>query len=170
MTKEALRYRTALYQSFTQLTNRPLCVTTALEICSTIKSVQMDVRKVPGTSLTNQATGDVIYTPPAGESVIRDLLSNWEAFLHNQNDVDPLIKMAMAHYQFETIHPFIDGNGRTGRVLNILYLIDQQLLSAPILYLSRYIVAHKQERQPWIIFILNAVEQTAKWTTLNLSC
>ncbi len=120
MTKEALRYRIALYQGFTELTSRPLCVTTALEICSTIKSVQMDVHKVPGTSLTNQATGEVIYTPPAGETVIRDLLSNWEAFLHNQDDVDPLIKMAMAHYQFEAIHPFIDGNGRTGRVLNIL--------------------------------------------------
>ncbi|MDT3320246.1 adenosine monophosphate-protein transferase Fic [Shewanella sp. SP1S2-4] len=182
MTKEALRYRTALYQGFTQLSNRPLCVTTALEICSTIKSVQMDVRKVPGTSLTNQATGEVIYTPPAGESVIRDLLSNWEAFLHNKDDVDPLIKMAMAHYQFEAIHPFIDGNGRTGRVLNILYLIDQQLLSAPILYLSRYIVANKQdyyrlllnvttqqEWQSWIIFILNAVEQTAKWTTHKIA-
>jgi Fic family protein len=182
MTKEALRYRTALYQGFTQLSSRPLCVTTALEICSTIKSVQMDVRKVPGTSLTNQATGEVIYTPPAGESIIRDLLSNWEAFLHNQDDVDPLIKMAMAHYQFEAIHPFIDGNGRTGRVLNILYLIDQHLLSAPILYLSRYIVANKQdyyrlllnvttkqEWQPWIIFMLNAVEQTAKWTTHKIA-
>jgi Fic family protein len=101
----------------------------------------MDVYKVPSTSLTNQATGEVIYTPPAGDTVIRDLLSNREAFLHNQDDVDPLIKMAMAHYQFEAIHPFIDGNGRTGRVLNILYLMDQQLLSAPILYLSRYIVA-----------------------------
>ncbi|WP_369126856.1 Fic family protein [Shewanella litoralis] len=86
----------------------------------------MDIRKVPGISLTNQATGEVIYTLPSGENVIRDLLSNWQAFLHNQDDVDPLIKMVMAHYQFEAIHPFIDGNGRTGCMLNILYLFVQR--------------------------------------------
>ena len=182
MTKEALRYRTALNQGFRELDQRPLCVSTALEICSTIKSKQMDVRKVPGTSLRNIVTGEVIYTPPAGEGVIRDLLSNWEAFLHNQDDIDPLIKMAIAHYQFEAIHPFIDGNGRTGRILNILYLIDQNLLSLPILCLSRYIVANKQDYyhlllkvtseqawEPWIIFMLNAVEQTAKWTTHKIA-
>ena len=77
----------------------------------------MDIRKVPGTLLSNSVTGDVIYTPPSGESHIRDLLSNWEKFIHSKDDTDPLIKMAVAHYQFEAIHPFGDGNGRTGRIL-----------------------------------------------------
>ncbi len=182
MTKEALRYRTALREGFAQLTRRPLCANTALEICSTIKAMQMDVRKVPGTVLRNRATGNTIYTPPTGEAAIRDLLSNWEAFLHQQDDIDPLIKMAIAHYQFEAIHPFIDGNGRTGRVLNILYLIDQNLLSLPILYLSRHIVQNKQDYyslllgvtaqqnwEPWILYILKAVENTAHWTTAKIA-
>lgn len=182
MTREALRYRTALYQGFRHLESKPLCVTTALEVCSTIKSMEMDVRKVPGTNLTNRATGEVIYTPPVGEQVIRELLGNWESFLNAEDDIDPLIKMAIAHYQFEAIHPFIDGNGRTGRVLNILYLIDQQLLSLPILYLSRHIVEFKQDYyrllldvtreqqwEAWIIFILQAVEHTARWTTEKIA-
>ena len=181
-TKEALRYRTALYEGYKQLDKRPLCTNTAVEICSTIKSVKMDIRKVPGTVLSNQATGEIIYTPPVGEQVIRDLLSNWEFFIHAEDDIDPLVKMAITHYQFEAIHPFIDGNGRTGRVLNILYLIEQGLLTLPILYLSHYIVQHKQDYyqllrgvtqnqnwQPWIIYMLKAVEQTAKWTTEKIA-
>ncbi len=177
MTKEALRYRTALRQGFEELERKPLCTNTALEICSTIKSVQMDIRKVPGTALSNQATGQVIYTPPVGEEVIRNLLGNWERFLHADDTIDPLIKMAIAHYQFEAIHPFTDGNGRTGRILNILYLIEQKLISLPILYLSRYIVQNKHDYyrlllevtterhwQEWIIFMLKAVETTATWT------
>jgi Fic family protein len=178
MTKEALRYRTALRQGFEELVRRPLCTNTALEICSTIKSVQMDVRKVPGTALGNQATGEVIYTPPVGDQVIRTLLGNWEGFLHADDNIDPLIKMAIAHYQFEAIHPFTDGNGRTGRILNILFLIERGLLGLPILYLSRYIVQNKQDYyrlllavtknqhwQNWIIFMLHAVEITAGWTS-----
>lgn len=181
-TKETLRYRTALYEGYKQLDKRPLCTNTAVEICSTIKSVKMDIRKVPGTVLSNQATGEIIYTPPVGEQVIRDLLSNWEFFIHAEDDIDPLVKMAITHYQFEAIHPFIDGNGRTGRVLNILYLIEQGLLTLPILYLSHYIVQHKQDYyqllqgvtqnqnwQPWIIYMLKAVEQTAKWTTEKIA-
>ncbi len=181
MTKEALRYRTALRQGFEQLKHRPLCTNTAMEICSTIKSVQMDVRKVPGTTLSNQASGELIYTPPVGEQVIRTLLSDWEAFLHTDDDIDPLIKMAIAHYQFEAIHPFTDGNGRTGRILNILFLIEQELLSLPILYLSRYIVQNKQDYyrlllgvtrnqnwQDWIIFMLKTVETSAGWTTRKI--
>lgn len=181
MTKEALRYRTALRQGFEELKRRPLCTNTAMEICSTIKSVQMEVRKVPGTTLSNQASGEVIYTPPVGEQVIRTLLSNWEAFLHTDDNIDPLIKMAIAHYQFEAIHPFTDGNGRTGRVLNILFLIEQELLSLPILYLSRYIVQNKQDYyhlllevtrnqnwQDWIIFVLKTVETSASWTTRKI--
>ncbi len=180
-TKEALRYRTALYQGYKQLEQRPLCTNTAVEICSTIKSAQMDIRKVPGTTLSNQTTGKIIYTPPVGEQVIRNLLANWESFLHAEDDIDPLVKMAISHYQFEAIHPFIDGNGRTGRVINILYLIEQGLLTLPILYLSHYIVQNKAgyyqllrgitqsgDWQPWIIYILKAVEETAKWTTAKI--
>lgn len=181
-TKEALRYRTALYQGFIELKHRPLCISTMVQVCSTIKSVQMDIRKVPGTMLRNSATQEIIYTPPEGEQIIRALLANWETFLHQEDDIDPLIKMAAAHYQFEAIHPFGDCNGRTGRIINILYLIEQGLLSLPILYLSHYIVRNKQDYyrlltgvtqqgdwQPWILYMLKAVELTAIWTTQKIA-
>lgn len=181
-TKEALRYRTALYTGYQQLAKHPLCTNTAVDICSNIKSVQMEIRKVPGTVLKNQLTGDTIYTPPVGEESLRDLLANWEQFLNTQDDIDPLIKMAVSHYQFEAIHPFTDGNGRTGRIINILYLIDQQLLSLPILYLSRFILRNKQDYyqglinvtregqwQPWLVYMLKAVESTALWTTAKIA-
>lgn len=176
-TKEALRYRTALYEGFVHLRKRPLCTNTAIEVCSTLKDTPMDVRKVPGTVIGNQSTGEIIYTPPVGEADIRGLLTNWENFLHAEDDIDPLIKLAMSHYQFEAIHPFHDGNGRTGRILNILYLIEQELLTLPILYLSRYIVQHKADYyrllngvtangdwQSWILFILQGVAEMSKWT------
>jgi len=196
-TKEALRYRTALNTGYQQLKAKPLCTNTAIEICSTIKGMQMEVRKIPGTVLGNHRTGEIISTPPEGEQVLRELLSNWENFLHqsvikndaaddafNENDesaTDPLIMMAIAHYQFEAIHPFLDGNGRTGRVLNILYLIEAELLTLPILYLSRYIVQNKQDYyrllhevttaeswEEWILYMLKAVEVTANWTTKKI--
>ncbi|WP_394172909.1 protein adenylyltransferase Fic [Thalassotalea litorea] len=176
-TKEALRYRTALYQGFIQLEKKPLCTATAIEVCSTLKHAEMDIRKVPGTFIGNQTTGEIIYTPPVGEDVIRDLLTNWERFLHDEDDLDPLLKMAVSHYQFEAIHPFYDGNGRTGRILNVLYLIESGLLTLPILYLSRFIVQNKQDYyrflnqvtkdqdwEAWLVFMLKGVEQTAIWT------
>lgn len=182
MTREALRYRTALKNGFEQLARRPLSTNLAVEVCSTIKGRQMDIRKIPGTTLSNPATGEVVYTPPVGETQIRRLLGDWENFLHANDDIDPLVKMAMAHYQFEAIHPFMDGNGRTGRVLNVLYLIECGLLTLPILYLSRYIVQHKGdyyrllnqvtrtgECEEWIIFVLNGVQQTAHWTTQKIA-
>ena len=98
---------------------------------------------LPGTALKNSATGEIVYTPPEGETLLRDLLANWERFLHNETTLDPLIRMAIGHYQFEAIHPFMDGNGRTGRVLNTLLLIQLNLLNLPILYLSRYIIQNK---------------------------
>lgn len=181
-TREALRYRTALSAGYRKLGQRPLTANTAVEICTTIKSVDMQVRKVPGTRLMNPGSGEIIYTPPEGEALLRELLSNWEAFLHADDEVDPLIKMAVAHYQFEAIHPFIDGNGRTGRIINILYLIEQGLLTLPILYLSRYIVQHKadyyrlllgitrdQDWHAWIIYMLTAVAETAQWTTAKIA-
>lgn len=181
-TKEALRYRTALYLGYQSLATRPLCTATAVEVCRTIKAADLDIRRTPGTQLINDRTGEVIYTPPEGEACLRDLLANWERFLHNQTELDPLVRMAVGHYQFEAIHPFADGNGRTGRVLNILFLIQAELLTLPILYLSRHIIAHKTDYyrllldttrsgnlEPWIIFMLQAVEETAKWTTAKIA-
>jgi Fic family protein len=180
-TKEALRYRQALLEGYRQLEQRPLNTRTAEQICTLIRGVDMTVRRVPGTALVNDSTGDVIYTPPTGETNIRDLLANWERFLHDETSIDPLVRMAAAHYQFEAIHPFIDGNGRTGRVLNSLFLIQEGLLTLPILYLSRYIIANKatyyrllldvtrdDEWEPWLLFMLVGVEETASWTTTKI--
>jgi len=181
-TREALRYRTALFEGVRQLQQRPLCTATAIQVCSTIKDQPMDLRKLPGTVIGNQATAEVIYTPPAGEHVIRDLLSNWERFVHAEDDLDPLIRMAVSHYQFEAIHPFYDGNGRTGRILNVLYLIEQGLLTLPILCLSRYLLQNQAEYyrlllqmtredqwEAWILFILAGVEQVSRWTCLKIA-
>jgi len=180
-TKEALRYRRALLEGVAALKSRPLTTRTAESICTQIKGVEMTVRKVPGTTLANDATGEVIYTPPEGEALIRDLLANWERFLHEQETIDPLVRMAAAHYQFEAIHPFTDGNGRTGRILNSLFLVEQGLLPLPILYLSRYIIANKADYyrlllavtregawEPWLLYMLRAVEDTAAWTTAKI--
>ena len=181
-TKEALRYRTALRHGFEQLADRPLCTNTAIQICSELKGSEMDIRKVPGTVIGNQSTGQILYTPPVGEQVIRELLANWEQFIHAYDDIDPLLKMAVAHYQFEAIHPFYDGNGRTGRILNILFLIEQGLLTLPILYLSRYIVQNKSEYynllnsvtanddwQPWLLYILKGTEEVSQWTCQKIA-
>lgn len=181
-TREALRYRRALLEGVVALKTRPLTTRTAESICTQIKGVEMSVRKVPGTALANDATGQVVYTPPEGEARIRDLLANWERFLHEESTIDPLIRMAAAHYQFEAIHPFTDGNGRTGRVLNSLYLVEQELLTLPILYLSHYIIANKADYyrlllavtrdgawEPWLIYMLRAVQETAAWTTAKIS-
>ena len=180
-TKEALQYRSALYEGWQALAQRPINTNMAETICSQIKGVDMAVRKVPGTALANDATGEIISTPPAGEQVLRDLLSNWERFLHEQPELDPLIRMAVMHYQFEAIHPFTDGNGRTGRILNILYLVQEELLTLPILYLSRHIIANKsqyysgllavtreQAWEPWLLYMLEAVASTAQWTTQKI--
>jgi Fic family protein len=180
-TKEALRYRRALLSGAATLKSRPLTTRTAELICTEIKGVEMTVRRVPGTALANDASGEVVYTPPEGEALIRDLLTNWEQFLHDDDTLDPLTRMAAAHYQFEAIHPFTDGNGRTGRVLNSLFLVDKGLLPLPILYLSRYIIAHRTEYyslllavtrdsawEPWLLYMLRAVEDTAAWTTAKI--
>jgi Fic family protein len=181
-TKEALRYRAALAEGFRSLSRRPLCTATAIEVCSRIKDEAMEIRKVPGTALVNAADKTVIYTPPVGEQHLRSLLRNWEKFLHEEIELDPLVRMAVGHYQFEAIHPFTDGNGRTGRIINSLFLVDQQLLNLPILYLSRYIIAHKSayyqllqnitrydDWEPWLLYIIEGVEQTARWTTSKIN-
>ena len=181
-TKEALRYRSALYEGYRSLKSRPLCTDTAVVVCSRIKGVQMQIRRVPGTTLANDLTNEIIYTPPVGESLLRDKLADWERFIHDRVDIDPLIRMAVAHYQFEAIHPFTDGNGRTGRVLNLLQLIDSGLLDLPVLYLSRYIIRRKADYyrlllavtrearwQDWVAFMLAAVADTARWTTAKIA-
>ena len=148
-------------------------------MCRTIKDEPLDLRSKPGTTLRNTATGAVIYTPPVGKDcLIRDKLENWQEFLTAQNELDPLIRCAVQHYQFEAIHPFADGNGRTGRILNILFLVQQGLLDTPILYLSRYIIRNKadyyrlllevttkQSWEPWILYMLDSIEHTCGWTT-----
>jgi Fic family protein len=176
-TKEALRYRTALREGVEYLQKRPLGTRLAEQLCSRIKGIDMSVRKVPGTALANDRTGKIIYTPPEGDTLLRDKLANWESYLHMQVDVDVLVRMAVAHYQFEAIHPFTDGNGRTGRLLNILFLVEQGLLNLPILYLSRFIIERKddyyanllqvtthQTWEKWILYMLGGVEETAIWT------
>jgi Fic family protein len=179
-TKEALRYSHALLHGFRALTKLPLSTRTAEQVCTEIKGVEMPIRRMSGTALARN--GKVVYTPPEGESLLRDLLANWEKFLHDATDLDPLIRMAVGHYQFEAIHPFTDGNGRTGRVLNSLFLIQSDLLSLPILYLSRYIIQHKSdyyqllrgvtykhEWEDWILYLLKGVEETANWTTSKIA-
>jgi Fic family protein len=181
-TKEALRYRTALAEGFRRLSTRPLATVSAVEICRAIKGADTDVRSTPGTALVNDATGEVIYTPPEGPGRLRDLLANWERYLHSEGQgTDPLVRLAVQHYQFEAIHPFGDGNGRTGRVLNLLYLVEQGLLDIPVLYLSRAIIRRKHDYyrlllgvttdgawEPWLLFMIEAVRETAQWTTAKV--
>lgn len=176
-TREAWQYSQALLEAYQSLQRRPLTTRTAEQICSRIKGVEMRVRRVPGVALARGSSGKIIYTPPGGEDRLRTLLANWERFMHEATGLDPLVRMAVAHYQFEAIHPFTDGNGRTGRVLNSLYLISENLLTLPILYLSRYVIHHKadyyrlllevtskQAWEKWILFVVRGVEETAKWT------
>jgi len=180
-TKETLRYRTALLRGHEEIRERPLTTRTAIAICRAIREIDTDIRRTPGTTLTNKVTGKVIYTPPENEALLRDKMSNWERFLHEQGNIEPIIRMAIGHYQFEAIHPFPDGNGRTGRILNILFLIEQGLLDQPILYLSRYINEHREDYyrlllevttngawEPWILYMLTAVEDTASWTRAKI--
>ncbi|HFC6376472.1 TPA: protein adenylyltransferase Fic [Neisseria meningitidis] len=181
-TKEALQYRTALFAGYESLTSRPLYTQTAIMVCNAIKHpYEMAIRKTGGTALKGGNSGNVVYTPPEGEETIRGKLANWERFIHESGDLDPLIIMAAAHYQFEAIHPFTDGNGRTGRILNSLLLIEKGLLDLPILYLSRYIienradyyrlllgVTERQDWESWIIYILDGVADTADWTVSKI--
>lgn len=175
-TKEVLRYRQALNTGFQALKHRPLSTNLFIEIVQEIKDIEIGIRKTTGTTLKN-VVGETVYTPPEGEHVIRDKLSNLEQFIHADDGLDPLVKMAIIHYQFEAIHPFEDGNGRTGRIINILYLVEQGLLDIPVLFLSRYIIANKsdyyeglrkvteeQAWEQWILFMLRALESTAQQT------
>lgn len=181
-TKEVLRYREALWEGVSSLRERPILNTPLFErICTRIRDVEMRVRKSQVT-IINPTTQEVIYTPPTEyENIIR-LLTNLEHFINdNADELQPLVKMAVIHYQFEAIHPFTDGNGRTGRILNILYLIHQGLLDVPILYLSRFFIQNRSEYyrylrevtedgnwRQWILYMLAAVTQTARDTASKI--
>lgn len=180
-TKEALRYRSALFAGVASIRERPLTAATTARICSELQGRQMTVRAVPGTRIANPTTREIIYSPPEGAELIRDKLSSWERFIHGEDDLDPLVRMAVAHYQFEAIHPFHDGNGRTGRVINILMLIEAGLLRDPILYLSRAIIARKNDYYrllravtaegawiDWILYVLDVVRDSAASTTRKI--
>jgi Fic family protein len=171
--KEVLRYRQALNHGFRQIKERPLATGLFIEIAQLIKETDFNIRRMPGTRIAN-GKNETIYTPPEGEGVIRDKLRELENFMHGDDGMDVLVKMALVHYQFEAIHPFPDGNGRSGRILNILYLVDRGLLNLPVLYLSRYVIDHKAAYYDglrrvteegawadWVLYMLDAVEQTS---------
>lgn len=179
--KEALRYRSALFTGVESIRSRPLTAATARRICSRLQGRDMTVRAIPGTRIANPTTRKVVYAPPEGVDLINEKLSAWERFVHAEDDLDPLVRMAVAHYQFEAIHPFHDGNGRTGRVINILILIEAGLLQDPILYLSRAIIARKNDYYKllravtaknawidWILYMLGVVRESATSTTRKI--
>lgn len=175
--KEVYQYATALKKGFELVSaNHLLTNNHILQIQAIIEQNNPGFRKVPGTKLLNDLTGDIVYTPPQEHDAIIQLMSNLERFINDEAmmNADPLVKMAIVHHQFESIHPFYDGNGRTGRIINILYLVQKGLLELPILYLSRYIIKHKalynqllqqvrdqRSWEDWILFMLKGVEETA---------
>jgi len=180
--KEVLNYAAALQDGFKQVKQHGLLTSNDIKkIQAAIEQNNAGFRTQSGTVLKNEQTGETIYSPPQHHDEIVTLMSNLEQFI-NQDDLsewDDLIKMAVIHHQFESIHPFYDGNGRTGRVINVLYLIKQDLLSLPVLYLSRYINQNKQtyyqllqavrtdqQWESWLLFMLDAVEQTSKQTII----
>lgn len=178
--KEVLRYREALWKGFRQIQKTKLLTNqTILDIQATLEQNNAGFRRVPGTTLLNEQTGETIYTPPQDMREILSLMQDLEAFINDPDlaAIDPLIKMALIHHRFESIHPFYDGNGRTGRIMNVLYLVKEDLLIIPSLYLSRYILQTKAEYyhllqavrtadqwEAWVEYILTAVEITAAQT------
>ena len=177
--KEAFGYREGILRGTQMLRKRPVCTNMAVDLCRILKADPfLDIRKIPGCTLRESGTGRVVYTPPIGEDRIRELLSDWERFLNeNPFGLDPLVRMAAGHYQFESIHPFPDGNGRTGRLLCVLFLVQEGLLQQPILYLSGEIVRDKGRYyqtladartsgnlEPLLLYFMGAVRRTADWT------
>ncbi|MCM5705054.1 Fic family protein [Larsenimonas salina] len=179
-TKEVQDYATALRAGFRSVReSRLLRLNDILAIQETLEKNRAGLRKLPGTTLRNQATGDVVYEPPQAAPEIERLMENLVIYLNDDElcDADPLVKMAIIHHQFESIHPFYDGNGRTGRIINMLYLVAKDLLDLPVLYLSRYLIQTKsryyQELQavrdtgdwePWLLYMLEGISHTAQQT------
>lgn len=173
-TKEVLSYKEALWLGFEELKKKPFITTNlCIKIVQCIKQNNASIRNAPGTTLSN-TKGEIIYTPPSGEPIIREKLANLEKFINDDEIIDPLIKMALLHYQFEAIHPFSDGTGRTGRILLLLYLKLSGLLNTPAIYLSEYIIKNKDEyykclrnvteKNEWeayILYMLDMIEETS---------
>lgn len=174
--KEVFKYRTAVWRGYNLIKEKEFLSTNIIiEIQEIIESNRAGIRKLPGTVLKNEATNEVVYKPPTEEREILALMTNLEDYINKDNDIiDPLVKLALIHYQFESIHPFYDGNGRTGRIINVLYLVLKELLDSPILYLSKYIIKNKsiyyrllqdvtvnQKWEEWVLFILKGIEETA---------
>ena len=179
--KEVASYRDALKRGFDQLhaTGGLLTNNTVIEMFQVLKRTDEGFRATPGTALRNQTTGDLVYVPPQDLREIEAQMSALETFINEDDasDLDPLVKMALIHHQFESIHPFSDGNGRIGRILNVLYLTRVGLLDIPVLYLSRYITANKADYyrllqgvrddgqwEPWLIYMLRAISTTSRQT------
>ncbi|MEI6689267.1 MAG: Fic/DOC family N-terminal domain-containing protein [Thermoleophilia bacterium] len=179
--KEALRYRSALRRGVDAIEERPISTNLMIELCSIVTGVNTRIRATPGTTLRGDRTDEVVYTPPTGEDVLREKLAAWERFAHGASDLDPLVRIALLHYQFEAIHPFHDGNGRTGRILNLLLALRDDLLDTPILYLSGYILSTRGEYyrllravttdaawEAWVLYLLEGIRLTAISTTARI--
>lgn len=178
--KEVQNYISALKKGFGLISkNKILTNNDIISIQSELEKNNAGFRKVPGTALKNATTGEIVYTPPQNYDTILDLMTNLEQYINDESmsEFDTLVKMAIIHYQFESIHPFYDGNGRTGRIINVLYLVMNDLLNLPVLYLSRYIIEHKTDYykllqevretdnwENWVLYMLDSVEQIAKET------
>jgi len=178
--KEVQNYISALKKGFALISKKKILTNNdIIEIQSELEKNRAGFRKLPGTALKNAATGETVYTPPQEYSEIINLMTNLEQFINDDtmSKFDPLVKMAIIHYQFESIHPFYDGNGRTGRIINALYLVMKDLLNLPVLYLSRYIILNKgsyykllqeiretDNWEDWLLFMLEGVEQISKET------
>lgn len=177
--REVLRYREAIYTGLREIErSHALTTNVMIRVMQTIKETQANIRTQPGTKLANPRTGTIVYSPPEGQQLIRDRLYHLEEFINAEHPVyDPVVMMALMHYQFEAIHPFTDGNGRTGRILNVLYLVQQDLLTSPILNLSGYIINNKKdyyrllrrvteagEWVDWVLYMVKAVGKTARAT------
>jgi len=178
--KEVQNYISALKKGFGLITkNKILTNNDIITIQSELEKNNAGFRKVPGTALKNSTTGEIVYTPPQDYNTILDLMTNLEQYINDESmsEFDTLVKMAIIHYQFESIHPFYDGNGRTGRIINVLYLVMNDLLNLPVLYISRYIIEHKADYykllqevretdnwENWVLYMLDSVEQIAKET------
>ncbi|HEY9169209.1 MAG TPA: Fic/DOC family N-terminal domain-containing protein [Lutibacter sp.] len=180
--KEVQNYISALKKGFGLITkNKILTNNDIISIQSELEKNNAGFRKVPGAALKNSTTGEIVYTPPQDYDTILDLMKNLEQYINDESmsEFDILVKMAIIHFQFESIHPFYDGNGRTGRIINVLYLVMNDLLNLPVLYLSRYIIEHKADYykllqevretdnwENWVLYMLDSVEQIAKETII----
>lgn len=180
--KEVINYKHAINRGVLVMRQKGFISTNILvEIKNFIEQNKGGIRKLPGTVIINDKTYEIVHTPPQNETEIRELMHNLEVFINQNNDYDPLIQMALIHFQFESIHPFYDGNGRTGRILNILYLVLKEKLSEPILYLSKYIMENKEQYyallkkcnedieniKDFVVYILKGISETSK-NTINL--